>query len=433
MKIAVIGSGISGLVAAYRLSSHHEITIFEANSYVGGHTNTVEVDLEGERHTIDTGFIVFNDRTYPNFVKLLDELGVASDPTSMSFSVSCDATGLEYNGTNFNGLFAQRSNLFRPRFYRMLRDIMRFNREAPELLAANRLETLTVSEYLQQHSYSKQFVEQYLLPMGSAIWSCPPQTFEQFPMRFIVEFYQNHGLLSLTNRPTWRVIRGGSSQYVKAMTRSFRENIRLRCPVQSVRRLADSVELIHSGGHTEQYDEVIFACHADQALRILQDKSPLEEQLLGAFPYSHSIAVLHTDRSVLPKRRRAWASWNYHLHRGRSQEATVTYNMNILQHIESQHDFCVTLNDNDRIDPDRVIRRIAYSHPIFTTQRKLAQQRHCRLIRRNRTSFCGAYWGNGFHEDGVNSALAVCRQFEETPIVIPKTSSSSPAAIQEAV
>jgi predicted NAD/FAD-binding protein len=236
MKIAIIGSGISGLVAAYRLSSDHEITLFEANSYVGGHTNTIEVDKDGEQHAVDTGFIVFNDRTYPNFVKLLDELGVESVPTSMSFSVSCDATGLEYNGTSFNGLFAQRSNLLRPRFYRMVRDIIRFNREAPELLSASGSESITLSDYVRQHRYSREFVDQYLLPMGSAIWSCPPETFAQFPMRFIVEFYHNHGLMSLHNRPTWRVIQGGSCRYVEAMTRRFHDRIRLRCPVESVRR-----------------------------------------------------------------------------------------------------------------------------------------------------------------------------------------------------
>jgi predicted NAD/FAD-binding protein len=433
MKIAIIGSGISGLVAAYRLSSDHEITLFEANSYVGGHTNTIEVDKDGEQHAVDTGFIVFNDRTYPNFVKLLDELGVDSVPTSMSFSVSCDATGLEYNGTSFNGLFAQRSNLLRPRFYRMVRDIIRFNREAPELLSASGSESITLSDYVRQHRYSREFVDQYLLPMGSAIWSCPPETFAQFPMRFIVEFYHNHGLMSLHNRPTWRVIQGGSCRYVEAMTRRFHDRIRLRCPVESVRRHREHVELIHSGGRSEPFDDVIFACHSDQALQILADPSPLETELLGAFPYSQSIAVLHTDRSVLPQRRRAWASWNYHLRSDRPQQATVTYNMNILQHIKSRNVFCVTLNESDRIDSRKIIRRIAYSHPIFTTQRAAAQRRHSQVIRRNRTSFCGAYWGNGFHEDGVNSALAVCHAYQRQPIDIRHQVSPIVADVPEAV
>lgn len=418
MKIAIIGSGISGLVAGYRLSKHHDVTVFEANSYIGGHTNTVQVDKDGEKHAVDTGFIVFNDRTYPNFVRLLDELNVASDPTSMSFSVSCDETGLEYNGTSINGLFAQRSNLIKPRFYRMLMDISRFNREAPLLLLEGESDATTVADYLKQHHYSREFNEQYLLLMGAAIWSCPPQTFEQFPIKFIVEFYQNHGLLSITNRPTWRVIRGGSYRYVKELTRSFQDRIQLQCPVDTVERFDERVDVVHSGGTRERFDEVIFACHSDQALRILAEASPLESKLLNTFPYSQSTAILHTDASVLPKRRRAWASWNYHVRTGQSQHATVTYNMNILQHIKSKHTFCVTLNESDRIDPKTIIRKINYSHPIFTTERAAAQKQHSQLIRRNRTSFCGAYWGNGFHEDGVKSAIAVCDAFKEQPISV---------------
>jgi predicted NAD/FAD-binding protein len=305
----------------------------------------------------------------------------------------------------------------------MLRDILRFNREAPKLLSSSCPESMTVSDFVQRHRYSREFVEQYLLPMGSAIWSCPPATFGRFPMRFIVEFYHNHGLLRLHDRPTWKVVRGGSCRYVEAMTRSFRHRIRLRTPVDSVRRQPGHVELVHSGGQRERFDEVVFACHSDQALQLLADPSPLETDLLRAFPYSKSIAVLHTDESVLPKRRRAWASWNYHVPSGGSEQATVTYNMNILQHIESRHVYCVTLNESERIDPARIIRRIAYSHPVFTTERASAQKRHSQVIRRNRTSFCGAYWGNGFHEDGVNSALAVCRAFERQHIAMRKSAS----------
>lgn len=433
MKIAIIGSGISGLVTAYRLSRQHDVTVFEANSYVGGHTNTIQVDSEGEKLAVDTGFIVFNDRTYPNFVKLLDELNVSSDPTSMSFSVSSDETGLEYNGTSINGLFAQRSNLIRPRFYRMLLDIGRFNREAPQLPSADDCDSMTVSDYVRQHKYSREFTEHYLLPMGAAIWSCPPQTFEQFPIKFIIEFYQNHGLLSITNRPTWRVIRGGSCQYVKALTRSFHDRIRLQCPVESVERLNEHVEVMHDGGNREQFDEVIFACHSDQAMHILSDPSPLETQLLGTFPYSQSTAILHTDSSVLPKRRRAWASWNYHLRHGQTQQATVTYNMNILQHINSRHTFCVTLNESDRIDPAKIIRTINYSHPIFTTERANAQKQHARVIRENHTSFCGAYWGNGFHEDGVKSALAVCSAFERQSVTLQTASTPASQVVKDGV
>lgn len=407
MNIAVIGAGISGLVAAYRLHPGHDVTVFEANDYPGGHTNTVEVDFDGERHAIDTGFIVFNDWTYPNFVGLLDELGVVSRPTTMSFSVHDDRTGLEYNGHSLSTLFAQRRNLLRPSFYRMLADIARFNREARRLVAERDDET-TVEQFLSRHGYSQAFAEQYLFPMGAAIWSCPTGTFAQFPIRFIVDFYHSHGLLNVRRRPTWRTVEGGSRTYVQAMTRGFRDRIRLQTPVQSVRRVANQVEVQPRGGEVESFDHVIFACHSDQALRILdKDATDNEREILAAFPYERNMAILHTDISVLPRTRRAWASWNYRSSGNDSALANVTYNMNILQGIRSRHTFCVTLNDDSRIAPDRVLGRFEYHHPIFTTRRAAAQARHAELLGANRTSYCGAYWGNGFHEDGVVSALAV--------------------------
>lgn len=420
MRIAIIGSGISGLTAAYRLHQEHEITLFEANDYIGGHTNTVGVEWEGERHRIDTGFIVHNDRTYPNFCRLMEELGVVSDPTSMSFSVRCDESGLEYNGTSLNGLFTQRLNLIRPRFYRMLVDIVRFNKESVALLEGED-DSLTVGEYLRAHKYSDDFRDRYLVPMGAAIWSCPPETFEQFPIRFIVEFYLNHGLLSLSNRPTWRVIRGGSAEYVKAMTAGFRDRIRLNCGVESVQREQDRIELrfkVPSGIEVETFDEVIFACHSDQALKILgEGATGVERELLTAFPYEANSAVLHTDTKLLPRKKRAWASWNYLITDEKKQHATVTYNMNILQHLKSKHVFCVTLNQQDVIDEEKVIERFEYAHPVYNVGRKQAQERHEELIRENRTSFCGAYWGNGFHEDGVQSALRVSEAFRaEGPV-----------------
>ena len=408
MKIAIIGSGISGLTAAHYLRARHDITVFEANAYVGGHTNTQDVEFDGERHRIDTGFIVFNDWTYPNFIRLLDEIGVPSQPTDMSFSVRCDLTGLEYNGSNLNGLFAQRQNLFRPRFYRMLRDILRFNRESLALLKSDN-EELTIGEYIREAKYSQEFVDHYLFPMGSAIWSCPPNTFAQFPIRFVVEFYRNHGLLSVTKRPIWRVIQNGSRTYVDALTRPFRDRIVLNCPVQSVRRSPDGVDVYSAVRGTQRFEHVIFACHSDQALRMLADPRATEIELLGAFPYEANVAVLHTDSTVLPRRRRAWAAWNYHIQNAASEKATVTYNMNILQGLQSRHVFCVTLNGEDHISPQRIIQRIHYQHPIYTTRRAAAQQRHHELIDANDTSFCGAYWGSGFHEDGVKSALAVCQ------------------------
>lgn len=410
MKLAVVGSGISGLVVAWLLRNDHEVTVFEANDYLGGHTNTVDVSIEDERHAIDTGFIVFNDRTYPNFCRLLDRLGVSSSPTEMSFSVRCDRTGLEYNGSSISQLFAQRRNLLRWRFYRMLRDIIRFHRDAPRLLSFEH-ERITVNDYVSDRRFSKEFIDQYLVPMGAAIWSCPPETFRQFPMRFIVEFYSNHGLLSISNRPTWHVIDGGSRSYVERITSQLDGCIRLSTPVKKVTRHTEHVELCTRTGPSQKFDHVVFACHSDQALRMLADPMPIERELLSAFPYERNEAVLHTDTSVMPRRRRAWASWNYHLDSQSTPKATVTYDMNILQHIQSKHEFLVTLNESERISPSKVLRRFVYHHPVFTVDRKAAQERHAELIDHHRTSFCGAYWGNGFHEDGVNSALAVCRAF----------------------
>ncbi|HTN74178.1 MAG TPA: FAD-dependent oxidoreductase [Pirellulaceae bacterium] len=407
MKLAIIGAGISGLVAAYRLHREHDITVFEANDYVGGHTNTIPIELDGEHHAIDTGFIVYNDWTYPNFIALLDELGVASQPTKMSFSVRDDRSGLEYNGESLNTLFAQRRNLLRPSFYRLIADILRFNREAQRLVAAHD-EATTVGEFLSRYGYSRPFAEQYLLPMGAAIWSCPIGTFSQFPIRFIVDFYRNHGLLSVIRRPTWRVIVGGSQTYVQAMTRGFGDRIRLRTPVRSVRRLPNQVIVQPRGGEPEPFEQVIFACHSDQALRILgDDATATERDILAKFPYGRNVAVLHTDSSLLPQARRAWAAWNYRVRGDDGAPASVTYNMNILQGLRSRNTFCVTLNDETSITPARVLRRFEYDHPIFTTQRAAAQARHAELLNVNRTSYCGAYWRNGFHEDGVVSALAV--------------------------
>lgn len=410
MKTAIIGSGISGLTTAWLLHRTHDVTVFEANDYIGGHTNTVEVDDGGKRLAIDTGFIVYNDWTYPNFIQLLEQLGVANQPTSMSFSVRCDRTGLEYNGSSLGGLFAQRSNIFRPRFHRMIRDILRFNRESLTVLESD-IEELTVSEYIDRHGYSRQFAEQYLLPMGAAIWSCPPETFGKFPIRFIVEFYRNHGLLSVRNRPQWRVIAGGSQCYVEKMTAPFRDRIRLNTPVTAIERDAEGVTLRATDGNTERFEQIVFACHSDQALRILGSAATdTERELLAEFPYEENSAVLHTDPAVLPRRRRAWASWNYRVGKDwPGSAATITYNMNILQSLDSRQTYNVTLNSSDTIDPERIIDRFVYHHPIYTTRRRAAQERHTELINQNRTSFCGAYWGYGFHEDGVNSALSVCR------------------------
>lgn len=415
-RIAVIGAGIAGLTAAYHLGRRHDVTLFEANDYAGGHTNTVDVELDGQSYAIDTGFVVFNERTYPQFASLLHELDVRYRPTSMSFSVTCPATGFEYCGSSLNGLFAQRSNLVRPGFYRMLRDILRFNREATRLAesldAGVHRPRLTIGNFLAAGRYSREFAEHYLLPMGSAIWSCPQGTFADFPLEFIVCFFRNHGLLNLADRPTWQVIDGGSRTYVQALLRRFRGRLRLTTPIRWVRRFTERVEVVPQGESVQSFDHVVLACHSDQALAMLADPSSRERELLSSFPYVRSSAVLHNDTSLLPRRRRAWASWNYRLSGSATGAATVTYCMNILQGIKSQHVFNVTLNGDREIDSRKVLRRFEYSHPIFDVRRAEAQSRHGELLNKRRTSFCGAYWGNGFHEDGVRSALAVCRALE---------------------
>ncbi|MBL8819026.1 MAG: FAD-dependent oxidoreductase [Planctomyces sp.] len=409
VRVAIIGGGVSGLTAAWLLRNTCEVTLFEQDRRVGGHSNTVSFQKDGDQFSIDTGFIVYNDRTYPHFQSLLAQLGVEGVPTEMSFAVRCEESGTEYCGSNLSGLFAQRSNLFSPKFLRMILDILRFNKigtldaDAPD-------HAMTVGEYLKKHRLGSDFADLYLLPMGAAIWSCPTGSFADFPIGFILEFYRNHGLLSIRNRPQWYTIPGGSRRYVDRICQVLGNRLRAGLAVESVIRSAESV-LVRTAAGTEQFDEVIFACHSDQALRLLEDASSLERQVLNAFPYEPNEAILHTDESVLPIRRRAWAAWNYRVTRDSLARPTVSYNMNILQHISSRHTFCVTLNDAGMIDPAKIISRHMYSHPVFTLERAPMQARHGELIRNNRTSFCGAYWGNGFHEDGVVSALAVAKRF----------------------
>lgn len=415
MKIAIIGSGIAGNVIAHHLHHEHDITVFESASYVGGHTHTHAVEFDGERHQIDTGFIVFNDWTYPNFIALLGELGVEAQPTAMSFSVRNESSGLEYNGTSLNSLFAQRRNLLRPSFHRMLRDILRFNREAPALLDAAGDDTL--GDYLARQNYSPGFINDYLIPMGAAIWSTDPLRMLSFPAKFFVRFFHNHGMLSVDDRPQWRAIRGGSARYVEKLVAPFRHRIRLNTPVEFVRRLPDRVMIKARGAEPERYDQVFMACHSDQALRLLSDASPLERAVVGAIPYQENEAVLHTDTTLLPRTRRAWAAWNYHVVNADeahgAPRATLTYNMNILQNLRSRHTFCVTLNRTAEIAPDKIIRRLTYHHPLYTPSGVAAQQRQREVNGINRTYFCGAYWRYGFHEDGVVSACYALQHFEQ--------------------
>ncbi|MDX9951500.1 MAG: FAD-dependent oxidoreductase [Methylophilaceae bacterium] len=411
MRIAIIGSGIAGNTIAYHLQREHDITVFEAGSHIGGHTHTHDIELDGRRHAVDTGFIVFNDRTYPNFIALLDELGVAWQPSHMSFSVRCEKTGLEYNGTNLNALFAQRRNLLRPAFYRMIQDILRFNRQALELLAEG--PEIRLGDYLAQNGYGQDFIDYYIIPMGSAIWSTEARQMLQFPARFFVRFFHHHGMLTVNDRPQWRVIRGGSASYVEALTAGFRDRIRLNTPVAEVRRLKRSVRVKPVGGVEESFDWVFFACHSDQALAMLKDPSAAEREVLGAIPYQENSIYLHTDRSLLPKRKLAWAAWNYHVTAKPLDRVAVTYNMNILQGLDAREQILVTLNHTDHINPAKVIKRLTYHHPVYTTAGTLAQARHGEISGINRTAYCGAYWRNGFHEDGVVSALAALRHFRE--------------------
>ncbi len=419
MKIAVIGSGISGLLSARLLVADHEVHVLEANGYADGHTNTVEFDAFGSRYAADTGFMVFNDRTYPNFIEMLRMLGVPARCSDMSFSVRCDRTGLEYQGSSLNGLFAQRRNLLRPSFYRMLIDVLRFNHRSLELLdsergrsaSAEEAAELSLGQYLAHNQYSRQFIEHYLVPMGAAIWSAPPDRFLQFPARFIVNFFNNHGLLTVRGHPRWKTVEGGAARYVEALTRPFAARIRLHCPVVSVRRFPGHVSVKWQNGGPEDFDAVVLAAHPDQSLGMLADASPAEQQILGAIGYQRNETVLHVDPSLLPRCRRAWASWNYCIPPEQGRPVVLTYNLNRLQGHSSPDPICVTLNATQSIDPGKILRQIEYHHPVYSREALAAQKRFEEINGRNRTYFCGAYWGHGFHEDGVNSALAVGRSF----------------------
>ena len=411
MKIAIIGTGIAGNVAAYELRKEHDITVYEAGPYIGGHTNTVDIQEGSRKLAVDTGFIVFNDRTYPNFIRLLEELGQDSQPSEMSFSVQADNGGLEYCGTSLNAMFAQRRNLLRPRFYRMISDILRFNRTT--LPSVDHLDdSETLGKYLFQNDYSREFIDHYLIPMAAAIWSAEPSSVLDMPVQFLARFFANHGLLQTKDRPQWQVIKGGSREYVSKLVAGHKDRIRLNSPVKALRRIDDRVELTTEAGGKEYFDYVFVACHSDQALSLLDDASPDERSVLGDIAYQANEAILHTDASLMPRRRRAWAAWNYHFPKDQSRHVAVTYNMNILQGLKTKRQYLVTLNDDQSIDPSRIIRRVQYEHPIYSRESVGAQRRQAD-INCDRTFFCGAYWKNGFHEDGVVSALNALGHFEE--------------------
>ncbi len=412
LNIAVVGTGIAGNVAAWKLARDHQVTVFEADRRIGGHANTVDVERHGRRWAIDTGFIVFNDRTYPNFSAMLDELGVASQASDMSFSVRHPRSGLEYNGTSLNALFAQRRNLLRPAFLGMIRDILRFHREAPALLEPGAPDP-ALGDWLAGQGYGRAFTEHYVVPMGSAIWSASQDELRRMPAQFFIRFFSHHGLLSVNDRPTWRTIRGGSREYVRRLVAGHWDRIHLDTPVRAIRRFPDHVRVSVPGHAPMPFDHVFLACHADQALALLEDPDTAEREVLGAFAFQDNEAVLHTDERVLPRRRLAWAAWNYHLLDQPARPAAVTYNMNILQGLDAPETFCVTLNHREAIDPSRVIDTFHYRHPVFTPKAIAAQARQREVNQGRRTSYCGAWWRNGFHEDGVVSALAALDHFAE--------------------
>ena len=426
MRIAVVGTGVAGLVAARVLSTQHDVDVFEANDYVGGHTHTHDVEVDGQRHTVDTGFIVFNERAYPNFIALLRTLDVASQATSMSFSVRDDRdrhtnttgiVGLEYGGETLAGTFAQPSNLLRPRFWRLLRDILRFGREYDELLrsggdSSGIDESTGLSDYLRARHYSPQFIEQYARPIGASIWSAAPEMMNKFPARHFVRFFNHHGVLDVRTAPQWRFITGGSRSYVSKLIAPFKNRIRLSTKVQHLTRYPDHVKLRLADGSEVPFDHAVLATHSDQALALLSAPTQAEREILGAIAYQPNDVTLHTDTSLMPRSRRAWSSWNYLVPAAPQARVAVTYWMNLLQAIPSSTPLFVSLNCQERIDPVKTIKLLHYHHPVYTAQTLAAQARHNEISGANRVHYCGAYWKHGFHEDGVDSALAVTRYFD---------------------
>ncbi len=413
MKIAVIGTGISGLAAARTLAPSHDVHVFEADERLGGHAHTVEVDDDGKPLAIDTGFIVYNEANYPHLSALFDELGVATHASDMSFSVHAEANGLEWNGSSLGQVFAQRRNVLRPSHWRMLADILKFHKLA-ETALRDLSDQVSVREWARAQHFSRAFSDFYLLPLGASLWSCSAEHFATFPMRFVLEFLRNHHMLQLDGRPQWRTVTGGSREYVNRIIEPFATRIRMGTPVEHVRRVRGRVEVTAAGGSPEAFDEVIIACHADQALKLLDNPDETEAEVLRYFPYQRNVAVLHHDETLLPKRKRAWASWNFRVPAGETGEVNITYYMNFLQKLKSARHWCVTLNPGERVNPDCVARTMEYHHPLFIPGRAEAQSRHHELIRRDGISYCGAYWGFGFHEDGARSGLEVASAFGQT-------------------
>ena len=410
MKIAIIGSGISGLTASYLLNKQHEITLFEKNEYIGGHTHTHDISIGEQTFSVDSGFIVYNEKTYPNFIKLLDILNVERQKTTMGFSIKSEVKNLEYAGNSLKSVFAQKRNYFRPSFLQMLIDIIRFNKKAKAEISLS--PEITLGQYLEQNAYSQSFINHYIIPMGAAIWSTTAKLMMNMPALFFIRFFDNHGLLQIKDRSGWWVIKDGSKEYVKKIIGTFKESIRMESEVKTIKRSAGKIFISHtSNGEEEIFDAVVIGTHSNQALKLLADPTKKEQTILGAIPYQTNSALLHTDTSILPKRKLAWASWNYYLDQDERKPVVLTYNMNILQRLDCKETFCVTLNSNDLIDRNKIIKELNYEHPLFTHESIKAQARKNEISGVNNTYYCGAYWRNGFHEDGVVSALDVCKNF----------------------
>ncbi len=407
MKVAVIGSGISGNTLSYLLNKNHDVTLYEKDKRIGGHSHTHEITINNKKIHVDTGFIVFNKKTYPLFTSLLDDLGVKYENSNMSFSVFSKKNNFEYNGTTLNSLFSQRSNLLNPRFIKMIFEILRFNKEAIKLKS----KTILLKQYLKNNNYSAYFCKNYILPMGAAIWSSDIKTILNFPAYFFIDFFKNHGMLSVTNRPQWLTISGGSEKYVKKLTSSFKSKIRLNSKIKNVIRYKNYV-VIEDNGRKEKYDYVFFACHSDDALEILQKPTSDEVEILKTLPYQKNNIILHTDSSIMPQKKLSWAAWNFNIDSPEDSPITLTYNMNILQNIKTNEAVLVTLNTKQPISKDKVIKKLQYTHPKFSKESISAQLKNKIISGKNRTFYSGAYWGKGFHEDGVKSAYEAVKIFE---------------------
>lgn len=410
MKIAVVGSGISGLACGYLLHKSHDLTIFESGDKPGGHVNTIQTEGKTGSFQVDTGFIVFNQENYPNFCRFLSLLGVSSQPTRMGFSVQSESLKLEYSGESIRGLFGHFRNLADPMHWKMVRDILRFH----DLAKVGCSQDETVDSFLRRHRFGQRFSEYFLLPLGSALWSCSTDKFGNFPMEFVADFLSNHQMLQANNRPVWRVVQGGSRTYVDKLVNILGDRLQLKTPIQKVSRAENKIILTMPDGTEQDFDEVILACHADQSLRLLESPTPQESELLQTFPYQENRVTLHSDDSVIPKRKSARASWNAYLPRKKSSEALVTYDMNILQSLPTDEPFCVSLNHQNLVDENKIHGNYDFAHPTYHPGRKDAQSRHSSFIRNQGVSLCGAYWGYGFHEDGLNSGLRVCEAFGES-------------------